>query len=81
MYADNGVLGPFKKGMVLLDCSTSEPAMSERVAKDLAAGVPRDQASARIPGEHARGAIAMDAVCWQVSPLASVPVVAPSSVS
>jgi len=34
---DNGVLGAFKKGMVLLDCSTSEPAMSERVAKDLAA--------------------------------------------
>lgn len=37
VYGENGVLGAFKKGMVLLDCSTSEPAMSERVAKDLAA--------------------------------------------
>src|SRR4051812_41340547 len=35
VYGENGVLGAFKKGMVLLDCSTSEPAMSERVAKDL----------------------------------------------
>ena len=37
VYGKDGVLGAFKKGMVLLDCSTSEPAMSERVAKDLAA--------------------------------------------
>src|SRR5689334_19952352 len=37
VYGENGLLGSFKKGMVLLDCSTSEPAMSERVAKDLAA--------------------------------------------
>jgi 3-hydroxyisobutyrate dehydrogenase-like beta-hydroxyacid dehydrogenase len=37
VYGDNGLLGGFKKGMVLLDCSTSEPAMSERVAKDLVA--------------------------------------------
>ena len=37
VYGENGLLGGFKKGMVLLDCSTSEPAMSERVAKDLAA--------------------------------------------
>lgn len=37
VYGESGLLGAFKKGMVLLDCSTSEPAMSERVAKDLAA--------------------------------------------
>lgn len=37
VYGENGLLGGFKQGMVLLDCSTSEPAMSERVAKDLAA--------------------------------------------
>jgi 3-hydroxyisobutyrate dehydrogenase-like beta-hydroxyacid dehydrogenase len=37
VYGENGLLGAFKKGMILLDCSTSEPATSERVAKDLAA--------------------------------------------
>ena len=37
VYGENGVLGAFKKDMVLLDCSTSEPAMGERVASDLAA--------------------------------------------
>jgi 3-hydroxyisobutyrate dehydrogenase-like beta-hydroxyacid dehydrogenase len=37
VYGENGLLGAFKQGMILLDCSTSEPAMSERVAKDLAA--------------------------------------------
>jgi len=37
VYGDNGILGAVKKGMILLDCSTGEPAMSERVAKDLAA--------------------------------------------
>lgn len=31
-----GLLEAFRSGMILLDCSTSEPAMSERVAKDLA---------------------------------------------
>jgi 3-hydroxyisobutyrate dehydrogenase-like beta-hydroxyacid dehydrogenase len=37
VYSQDGVLAAVKPGMVLLDCSTSEPAMSERVAKDLAA--------------------------------------------
>ncbi|KYF55040.1 6-phosphogluconate dehydrogenase [Sorangium cellulosum] len=37
VYGEDGILGASKKGMILLDCSTSEPAMSERVAKDLAA--------------------------------------------
>jgi 3-hydroxyisobutyrate dehydrogenase-like beta-hydroxyacid dehydrogenase len=37
VYGEQGLLGAFKPGMVLLDCSTSEPAMSERVAKDLSA--------------------------------------------
>ncbi len=36
VYGESGLLPAFKSGMVLLDCSTSEPAMSERVAKDLA---------------------------------------------
>jgi len=35
VYGESGLLGAFKKGMVLLDCSTSEPAMCERVSKDL----------------------------------------------
>ena len=37
VYGENGLLGGLKKGMVVLDCSTSEPAMCERVAKDAAA--------------------------------------------
>ncbi len=36
VYGKDGVLEAVRPGMVLLDCSTSEPAMSERVAKDLA---------------------------------------------
>jgi 3-hydroxyisobutyrate dehydrogenase-like beta-hydroxyacid dehydrogenase len=36
VYGKNGVLEAVRAGFVLLDCSTSEPAMSERVAKDLA---------------------------------------------
>jgi len=36
VYGKDGVLDAFKEGMVLLDCSTGEPAMCERVAKDLA---------------------------------------------
>ena len=35
VYGKDGMLGAFRPGMVLLDCSTSEPAMGERVAKDL----------------------------------------------
>jgi len=37
VYGKDEILEAVKAGMVLLDCSTSEPAMSERVAKDLAA--------------------------------------------
>jgi 3-hydroxyisobutyrate dehydrogenase-like beta-hydroxyacid dehydrogenase len=36
VYGKNGVLEAVRPGLVLLDCSTSEPAMCERVAKDLA---------------------------------------------
>ncbi len=35
VYGADGMLGTFRPGMILLDCSTSEPAMCERVAKDL----------------------------------------------
>jgi 3-hydroxyisobutyrate dehydrogenase-like beta-hydroxyacid dehydrogenase len=36
VYGTNGVLAAMKPGTVLIDCSTSEPATCERVAKDLA---------------------------------------------
>jgi 3-hydroxyisobutyrate dehydrogenase-like beta-hydroxyacid dehydrogenase len=36
VYGKDGALDAFKAGMVLLDCSTGEPSMCERVAKDLA---------------------------------------------
>lgn len=36
VYGKNGVLEAIRSSMSLLDCSTSEPAMCERVAKDLA---------------------------------------------
>jgi 3-hydroxyisobutyrate dehydrogenase-like beta-hydroxyacid dehydrogenase len=36
VYGKDGMLEAFRPGMILLDCSTSEPAMSERVAKSLA---------------------------------------------
>jgi 3-hydroxyisobutyrate dehydrogenase-like beta-hydroxyacid dehydrogenase len=35
VYGRDGLLDAFRQSMVLLDCSTSEPAMSERVARDL----------------------------------------------
>lgn len=35
VYGKDGLLETFRSGMILLDCSTSEPAMCERVAKDL----------------------------------------------
>jgi 3-hydroxyisobutyrate dehydrogenase-like beta-hydroxyacid dehydrogenase len=35
VYGKDGMLEAFRAGMILLDCSTSEPAMCERVAKDL----------------------------------------------
>ena len=35
VYGGDGMLDAFGPGMMLLDCSTSEPAMCERVAKDL----------------------------------------------
>jgi 3-hydroxyisobutyrate dehydrogenase-like beta-hydroxyacid dehydrogenase len=37
VYGKDGVLGAVKSGLTILDCSTSEPSLSERVAKDLAA--------------------------------------------
>ena len=37
VYGTDGLLEGFRAGMVLLDCSTSEPALCERVARDLAA--------------------------------------------
>jgi 3-hydroxyisobutyrate dehydrogenase-like beta-hydroxyacid dehydrogenase len=36
VYGKDGILGAMRPGTVLVDCSTSEPATSERVAKDLA---------------------------------------------
>lgn len=36
VYGESGLLAGFREGMVLLDCSTSEPALCERVARDLA---------------------------------------------
>ena len=36
VYGKDGILEAIRPGMVLLDCSTSEPAMGERVAKDMA---------------------------------------------
>jgi 3-hydroxyisobutyrate dehydrogenase-like beta-hydroxyacid dehydrogenase len=36
VYGPEGMLEVFRAGMILLDCSTSEPATGERVAKDLA---------------------------------------------
>jgi 3-hydroxyisobutyrate dehydrogenase-like beta-hydroxyacid dehydrogenase len=36
VYGANGLLAAFRPGMVLIDCSTGEPATCERVAKDLA---------------------------------------------
>ena len=36
IYGKNGILGAVREGVVLLDCSTSEPATTERVAKDFA---------------------------------------------
>jgi 3-hydroxyisobutyrate dehydrogenase-like beta-hydroxyacid dehydrogenase len=36
VYAKNGLLEAARPGLAVLDCSTSEPATSERVAKDLA---------------------------------------------
>lgn len=37
VYGEDGVLAGTRAGMLLLDCSTSEPAMCERVARDLVA--------------------------------------------
>ncbi len=36
VYDKDGMLEVFRPGMILLDCSTSEPTLCERVAKDLA---------------------------------------------
>src|SRR5258708_25945253 len=36
VYGKEGILDALRDGMVLLDCSTSEPSMCERVAKDAA---------------------------------------------
>jgi len=37
VYGKHGLLEGFREGMVMLDCSTSEPALCERVARDLGA--------------------------------------------
>lgn len=37
VYGESGLLGGFAAAKILLDCSTSEPALSERVARDLEA--------------------------------------------
>jgi 3-hydroxyisobutyrate dehydrogenase-like beta-hydroxyacid dehydrogenase len=57
VYGKDGVLEAFRPGMVLLDCSTSEPAMCERVAKDLAARKASyvDAPLARSPAEAEAG--------------------------
>jgi 3-hydroxyisobutyrate dehydrogenase-like beta-hydroxyacid dehydrogenase len=57
VYGENGLLKAFKPGMILLDCSTSEPAMSERVAADLkAAGAAYvDAPLARSPADAEAG--------------------------
>lgn len=57
VYGENGALGGMRRGMVLLDCSTSEPAMCERVAKDLAAlgAAYVDAPLARSPAEAESG--------------------------
>jgi 3-hydroxyisobutyrate dehydrogenase-like beta-hydroxyacid dehydrogenase len=57
VYGKDGVLEAVKPGLVLLDCSTSEPAMSERVAKDLAASKAHyvDAPLARSPAEAESG--------------------------
>ncbi|MES1206346.1 MAG: NAD(P)-dependent oxidoreductase [Pseudomonadota bacterium] len=57
VYGPDGMLESFREGMVLLDCSTSEPAMSERVAKDLAARKANyaDAPLARSPAEAESG--------------------------
>jgi 3-hydroxyisobutyrate dehydrogenase-like beta-hydroxyacid dehydrogenase len=36
VYGKDGMLDVFRPGMILLDCSTGEPALCERVAQDLA---------------------------------------------
>jgi 3-hydroxyisobutyrate dehydrogenase-like beta-hydroxyacid dehydrogenase len=37
VYGPEGMLASFRPGMILLDCSTGEPDLCERVARDLAA--------------------------------------------
>ena len=57
MYGEEGALGAFRPGMVLLDCSTSEPSTSERVAKDISAKGANyvDAPLARSPAEAEAG--------------------------
>jgi 3-hydroxyisobutyrate dehydrogenase-like beta-hydroxyacid dehydrogenase len=57
VYGKDGVLQAFQAGMVLLDCSTSEPSMCERVAKDLASKKASyaDAPLARSPAEAEAG--------------------------
>ena len=57
VYGKDGVLSAVRQGMVLLDCSTSEPATCERVAKDLAAQKASyvDAPLARSPAEAEAG--------------------------
>jgi 3-hydroxyisobutyrate dehydrogenase-like beta-hydroxyacid dehydrogenase len=57
VYGDNGLLGAAREGLVVVDCSTSEPASSMRIHADFAArGVPFvDAPLARTPKEAAEG--------------------------
>lgn len=57
IYGQGGVLERARDGLVVLDCSTSEPAMCERVARDLAqrGGAYVDAPLARSPVEAEAG--------------------------
>lgn len=57
VYGPDGVLEAVRPGLALLDCSTSEPAMCERVAKDLAERSARyvDAPLARSPADAEAG--------------------------
>ena len=57
VYGRSGLLETVQKGAALLDCSTSEPSMCERVAKDLAERGARyvDAPLARSPAEAEAG--------------------------
>jgi 3-hydroxyisobutyrate dehydrogenase-like beta-hydroxyacid dehydrogenase len=76
VYGKDGLLEAFRQGMILLDCSTSEPSMCERVARDLAARQASyvDAPLARSPAEAEAGKLntmvgADDEIFTQVRPV------------